>query len=241
MKRIGRLVLKPLAFLAMAGFICANAYAQDVPQRNQPQAFVVCTGWHALCTASPDCIMNGDKAYCDCMRVNEPHIVETSNIQDAAVKHLTLAQCTTRHRCDTDEAPVCKAIREGLYEVDNVRYDWVSTFSYRGWCELLKVKPVGCDQSAPDYSGDLNWAICDGAPCTEVQNPSDPQRPLSCRCQVEDTAFLGTTGSCTGNNGGIMSSSPIGSWDFENNQYRIPLPGYQYVQGACAPLKSDAF
>jgi len=51
-----------------------------------PQDFVVCTGWHALCTDSNDCIMNGDKAECDCMRVNETHIVAASEIQDIAVK-----------------------------------------------------------------------------------------------------------------------------------------------------------
>jgi hypothetical protein len=54
-----------------------------------PQEFVVCTGWHALCSASTDCIKHGDKADCDCMRVNETHIVETSEIQDTAVKNLT--------------------------------------------------------------------------------------------------------------------------------------------------------
>ena len=42
------------------------------------QDFVVCTGWHALCTDSNDCKMHGDKADCDCMRVNETHIVYTS-------------------------------------------------------------------------------------------------------------------------------------------------------------------
>ena len=76
-----------------------------------PQDFVVCTGWHALCTASNDCKMNGDKADCDCMRVNETHIVETNEIQDAAVKHLTQVKCTNEHPCDVDQAPVCKAIK----------------------------------------------------------------------------------------------------------------------------------
>ncbi|MBP1688412.1 MAG: hypothetical protein H6Q33_4555, partial [Deltaproteobacteria bacterium] len=26
---------------------------------------------------------------------------------------------------------------------------------------------------------------------------------------------------------------------FQNNTYRIPIPGLEYVQGACAPVKSD--
>jgi hypothetical protein len=80
------------------------------------QDFVVCTGWHALCTASPDCRMNGDTADCDCLRVNEPHIVATAEIQDSAVKRLTLTECTNEHPCDVDEAPVCKAIQEGRYK-----------------------------------------------------------------------------------------------------------------------------
>jgi hypothetical protein len=76
-----------------------------------PQDFVVCTGWHALCSASTDCKMNGDKADCDCFRVNETHIVETSAIQDAAAKRRTQIECTNAHPCDVDQAPVCKAIK----------------------------------------------------------------------------------------------------------------------------------
>jgi len=253
MKTLGSLVLESLLFLAIA----INVQAQNAPQpagqageqnesrtHNLPQEFVVCTGWHALCSASPDCRMNDDKvtADCDCLRVNETHIVETSAIQDSAVKHLTRALCTNKHPCDLDQAPVCKSIRYGQYEVDSVRYDWVSTFSYRGWCTLLQVKPKACDPSAPGYIGNRYWAVCDGAPCTENLNPSDPERPLSCQCRVEDgliTPFLGTNGSCTGDNGGIMSSSALWTWDFQNNTYRIPIPGLEYVQGACAPVKSD--
>ena len=224
--------------------ITDNEYDDYSPRMNSkgqivPQEFVVCTGWHALCTASTDCKMNGDKANCDCLRVNETHIVATTEIQDTAVKRLTLAKCTNKHPCDVDQAPVCKAIKYGQYKVDNVKYDWVSTYSYRGWCSLLERELKPCDQHAIGYTGDLYWAVCDAAPCTENQNPSDPDRPLSCQCRVEDTPFVGTNGSCTGDNGGIMSSSPLGAWDFQNNTWRIPLPGYEYVQGACAPLESD--
>ena len=105
MKRIGSVVLKSLVFLAIVNLDFVNAQAQNAPQpvaevgektdsstrhfTDVPQDFVVCTGWHALCTASPDCKMNGDTADCDCMRVNETHIVATSEIQDTAVKRLT--------------------------------------------------------------------------------------------------------------------------------------------------------
>ena len=115
------------------------------------QDFVVCTGWHALCSASPDCRMKGDKAECDCMRVDETHIVATSEIQDVAVKRLTQTSCTDQQPCDVDQAPVCKAIKTGQYRVDNVRYDWVSTYSYRGWCSLLKVDMIPCDQGAEQH------------------------------------------------------------------------------------------
>ena len=205
----------------------------------KPQGAVVCTGWHALCTASTDCKMNGDKAACDCLRVNETHIVLTTEIQDAAVKNLTQAKCTIEHPCGVDQAPVCNAIKSGQYTVDNVKYDWVSTYSYRGWCSLLGTKLKACDVNAPGYTGDSSWAICDVAPCTENQHPSNPDKPLSCQCRVEKTPFVGTNGSCTGDNGGIMSSMELKAWDFQNNTYRIPVPGYEYVQGACAPLKSD--
>jgi hypothetical protein len=204
-----------------------------------PQEFVVCTGWHALCSASPDCKMHGDKADCDCMRVNETHIVETSEIQDTVAKNLTQTKCTSKHPCDVDQAPVCNAIKYGQYRVGNATYNWVSTYSYRGWCSLLMQKPKACDQNATGYIGNRYWAVCDAAPCTENQNPSNPDKPLKCLCRVKDTPFVGLNDSCTGNNGGIMSSMPIWGWDFRNDTYRFPMPGYEYVEGACAALKSD--
>jgi hypothetical protein len=204
-----------------------------------PQDLVVCTGWHALCASATDCRVKGNEADCDCARVDENHIVMTDEIQDAAVKTMTQARCTERHPCDVDEAPVCTAIAHGRYKVDGIRYDWVSTYSYRGWCSLLP-KFRACDQTAPGYSGDAIWAICDAAPCTENRHPSDPDKPLTCQCRVvRNEAFVGTNGSCTGDRGGIMSSFPVSSWDFENNTYPVPVPGYEWVRGACAAYKSD--
>lgn len=203
-----------------------------------PQEYVVCTGWHALCSEALDCKMNGDKADCDCLKVNESHIVITSVIQDPLIKRLTLARCTTKHPCDKDQAPVCKAIQYGQYRVDHVKYKWVSTYSYRGWCSILAQKFVPCDQQAPGYNGDKYWAICDGAPCTEKTDPSNPNKPLSCQCRVLDTPFVGIH-SCTGVNGGIQSSFPLWAWDFQKNTYPFVMPGYEFVQGACATYKSD--
>lgn len=240
--RLHLLAITCMTWMAMSfGTLCfaESGEKADGNNRNRPQEFVVCTGWHALCSASFDCRMNGDMADCDCMRVDETHIVLTSDIQDPAVKRLTLAKCTNKHPCDTDQAPVCEAIRSGRYQVDNVTYNWVSTFSYRGWCSLLEMNPQPCDPKQADYVGDSYWAVCDGAPCTENQNPYDPERPLTCQCRVMEGAFVGINGSCTGTNGGIMSSSPLETWDFQVNTYRIPVPGLDYVQGACAPLQSD--
>ncbi|HJV34617.1 hypothetical protein [Geomonas sp.] len=255
MKRVATFLLNSLLFLLVANLDPASALAQKGPQQIaevadtstanslklmlRPQEFVVCTGWHALCSASYDCQINGDTADCDCYRVNETHIVQTSAILDPEVKRRTDIKCTKQHPCEVDEAPVCEAIKDGQYKVDNVKYQWVSTFSYRGWCTLLEVTPAACDPIAPHYTGDSAWAVCDAAPCTEIENPSNPEKPLSCHCPIKKTAFLGTNGTCTGDNGGIMSSSPLWTWDFQTNSYRIPLPGMEYVQGACAPLKSD--
>jgi hypothetical protein len=255
MKRVKNLVLRSLAFLAIAYLSFVAAPAQDAPRpatqpdvktngrtHNLPQELVVCTGWHALCSASPDCKMNGGTADCDCLRVNETHIVQTTSIQDPLVKHLTDAKCTTAHPCKVDEAPVCQAIKSGQYTVDNTKYRWVSTYSYRGWCSLLQANLQSCDPGAPNYSGDRYWAVCDAAPCTEIENPSNPEKPLRCRCPVvADIPFVGTNGSCTGDNGGIMSSMPAQGWDFLNNTYTFYMPGYEFVHGACAPLKSDLF
>ncbi len=203
-----------------------------------PEELVVCTGWHALCSASPDCRVSGDSAECDCMRVDETHIVQTSAIQDVEIKRLTLARCTSERPCDVDEAPVCAAIRDGTYEVDGVRYEWVSTYSYRGWCEILEEEFVPCDPAEAGYTGDRFWAICDAAPCTEIPTPPDPDRPLRCQCVVADGPFVGL-GDCTGVDGGIVSSFPVSAWDFENDDYTFEMPGYEYVRGACEPVGSD--
>ena len=204
-----------------------------------PQLAVVCTGWHALCSGSTDCQVNSEGVDCDCWRVNETHIVETSEIQDLKVKHLTQARCTNKHPCDVDEAPVCAAIQDGRYEVEGIKYPWVSTFSYRGWCDLYE--PKACDPEADGYVGDFYWAICDAAPCTETENPADTDRPLKCQCRLEEGAFIGTKNSCSGENGGIISAMPLWVWDFENDTWQVPVPGFDYVKGACDTLHSDLF
>jgi len=223
-------------------FVTINLMTLANAGTHVPEDFVVCTGWHALCSASPDCQMNsemnGEKANCDCARVNETHIVATNEIQDLIVKRLTRARCTTTHPCSVDQAPVCKAIKSGQYKVDHVKYKFVSTYSYRGWCDILKQKFIKCDPQTPGYNGDHYWAICDAAPCREKRNPTNPNRPLSCQCRVKSEAFVGL-GSCTGVNGGIMSSFPVWAWDFQKNTYPFQMPGYEFVEGACAPFKSD--
>lgn len=255
MKSVEALALRSVIFLVVANLCFVAALAQNQPQtitsagektggrsQNTPQEFVVCTGWHALCSASPDCRMNGGTADCDCLRVNENHIVQTRSIQDAAVKRMTDVKCTTAHPCAVDEAPVCQSIKSGQYTVDNTQYRWVSTYSYRGWCGLIQAKLQSCDPGAAGYSGDRYWAVCDAAPCTETENPSNPDKPLTCKCQVvANIPFVGTNGTCTGDNGGIMSSMPAQGWDFLRNTYTFYMPGYEYVRGACAPLGSDLF
>ncbi len=254
MKRLVDLfTLAAAVFLATASFPVVNAQSlkaspstppmgTDGRTRHHvdvPQELVVCTGWHALCSIATDCRVKGEQADCDCLHVDEPHIVMTNAIQDAAVKRQTLSRCTVSHRCDVDEAPVCKAIADGKYRVHGVRYDWVSTYSYRGWCSVVP-KFTPCDPMAPSYSGNTTWAICDLAPCTERAEPFDANRPLTCQCRVmQNESFVGTNGSCTGDRGGIMSSLAMSAWDFQKNTYALPVPGYEWVQGACAAYKSD--
>ena len=124
-----------------------------------------------------------------------------------------------------------------IYEVDGVKYPWVSTFSYRGWCDFYQ--PKACDTAADGYVGDYSWAICDAAPCTELAQPPDPDRPLRCHCRVEDGPFVGTRDSCTGDNGGIISAMELSVWDFENDTWPFPMPGFDYIKGSCEPIGSD--
>jgi len=193
----------------------------------KPQIAVVCRGWHALCDFSTDCEVVGNTANCACWEVNEPYIVITSKIQDKEVKKVTQTHCTAANPCDVNEAPVCKAIRSGQYKVKNVKYPWVSTFSYRGWCDNWN--PVAC-ASGP-------WADCMAAPCTVIQDPFDPERPLSCQCRLMTGEFIATQGNC--DPGNVMSTIPRGSWDFTRETFSFPMPGYEYVKGACAILQSD--
>mgnify|MGYP000890494309 FL=1 len=233
-----RLQFLAITTLALAANSCRDSKADVHGLDGAPEEAVVCTGWHALCSASFDCTMNGDRADCDCMRVNEAHIVYTAEIKDLEVKRQTQTRCTREASCDVDEAPVCESIRNGQYTVDDVIYAWVSTYSYRGWCEILAQGFVPCDPGAPGYVGDLHWAVCDGAPCTENPNPSDPDRPLRCQCRLETSPFVGL-GTCSGENGGIFSSFSLSAWDFQNNTYTLDMPGYEYVRGACEPVGSD--
>lgn len=83
-----RFLTSSIACMAMSYW--PTCLAQSRSTHDVPQPFVVCTGWHALCTASTDRQMNGDKTNCDRLRVNENLIVETDAIQDLAVKHITL-------------------------------------------------------------------------------------------------------------------------------------------------------
>ena len=68
---------------------------------------------------------------------------------------------------------------------------------------------IPCVPDEDGFPEDLHWALCDAAPCTENPNPSDPDKPLSSQCRVEDTPFVGIDGSCTGENGEIISSFPL--------------------------------
>jgi hypothetical protein len=184
--KIQLLSITGIAWIAMSyGTLCFAETGENAENRNRrisdvPQDFIVCTGWHALCTESTDCEideMNDGIANCDCLRVNETHIVATSEIQDPVAKRLTLAKCTNERPCNLDDAPVCRAIKYRKYKVDHVKYDWVSTYSYRGWCSLLDQGLIPCEPGTDGYTGDSSWAIRDVAPCTEITSPSDPQKP----------------------------------------------------------------
>jgi hypothetical protein len=56
---------------------------------------------------------------------------------------------------------------------------------------------------------------------------------------MKDTAFVGTEGRCKTKKGKVMSTINQELWDFDNRKFTLPMPGYEYVEGACAPLQSD--
>ena len=54
--------------------------------------------------------IGNNMAGCDCKRVNETHLIATSEIQYPEAKLLTVRPCTYAHPCVVDEARVCAAI-----------------------------------------------------------------------------------------------------------------------------------
>lgn len=224
-----RLNLVPVLVLLVASTvtITSTVRAEDPT----PQGSVVCTGWHALCSLATDCKMVSDtQANCNCWKVNEQHVVVTADITDQDARTATLAACTSATPCDVDEAPVCGIIKSGDYTVNEVKYKWISTYSYRGWCKNWK--PKAC-AAGP-------WADCMTYPCTESTNPKDPDRPLVCQCKVNTTPFVGSNGRCKTKKGRVMSTINITLWDFQEKKFRPDMPGYEFVQGACAPIHSDS-
>jgi hypothetical protein len=224
----GRLCM--FAWVSMAAvLICGSmAWAQVTPAA---QGTVECTGWHALCSLATDCkVVNEEHADCPCWQVNEQYVVVTADISNPDIKEETQSGCTSAHPCAVDESPVCQAIKSGNYTVDGHRYEWVSTYSYRGWCENWK--PVRCD-AAP-------WADCMTSPCVENHDRrTDHDRPLVCRCNVKTESFVGTDGRCKSRRGEVMSTINQKFWNFHDKKFTLDMPGYEYVQGACAPIHSD--
>ena len=223
---VNRILFASAYGLFLLAFGSSTAWAKGPPE---PQGAIQCTGWHALCSLATDCRVIDGVAYCDCWKVNEPYVVITADIQDLQVKADTEKACTSVHPCEMDEAPVCKAIKDGTFTVDGIKYEWVSTYSYRGWCDNWN--PVQCDAGP--------WADCMTYPCTENQNPTDPNRPLVCQCTVKHLPFVGSNGGCVTGEGEVMSTINQLLWNFDQNQFTLSMPGYEYVKGACAPILSD--
>jgi hypothetical protein len=198
-----------------------------------PQETVECTGWHALCSLADDCSANGE---CDCWRVNENYVVATSNIKNDQIRATTQRRCTNKNPCGVDEAPVCTAIQSGQFTVAGVAYPWISTYSYRGWCENWD--PVKCTDG---NQGAGAWADCMTSPCWE--NSSGTDRPLTCACTINHGEFVGTNGSCVagGGAGNMMSTIPLHSWNFPLQTFTFDMPGYEYVKGACSAIHSSIF
>jgi hypothetical protein len=227
-----------LVFL-LAACLAGSTAAEESPviaKHSIPQPQVVCTGRHALCSFADDCVVDKNNpwlANCACWEVSEPHIVSTADIKDQAfgglpIKKMTQRLCTVDHPCNVDEAPVCMAIKR-LLQNQRRAYNWVSTYSYRGWCENWE--PVACgNKNSP-------WADCMSSPCREVAPGTD--RPLNCRCDVLTGPFVGTRGSCDAGKGKVMSTIKQEMWDFDHNTYRIPPSGFEYVNSACSSLGSD--
>jgi hypothetical protein len=216
-------LMSMLALLACGSIVFADGVAQEA---------VECTGWHALCSLATDCKVKNGTAYCNCWKVDEPYIVVTADIQDEDVKDKTRTQCTLNSPALWMRRLFVLQSKNGTFTVDNKRYKWVSTFSYRGWCEHWN--PKACDK-AP-------WADCMTYPCTENTDPkADPNRPLVCQCKVNtNQPFVGTNGKCKTKKTEVMSTINQALWDFDNNRFAVPMPGDLFVnKGACAPLQSD--
>ena len=184
---------------------------------SSPQARVECIGRHALCTFS-SCTQNG---LCDCWVVNSTFSVSTSEILNETIRIETQKVCTQDKPCNINTAPICNAIINNSYYINNTLSWAVSAFSWEAYC--TRADPVNCPTGL--------WAACMTASCIERDN--DPNLAL-CSCPVKlspwiDFQYPNKQSNCKYPNGVITSTVPA-------NFSMEVLPGASYALEACAAL-----
>eukprot|EP00121_Abeoforma_whisleri_P014731 Awhi_evm1s13588 len=211
------------------------------------QSIVSCKGVHALCAFSTNCQLKKDKhnkslvANCPCWETTGVNYFIVDAIKDKPLLTATKAKCTETSPCGLNEAPICKAMRDGTVPIDiangqNIQHvqnnriysnistttemfaDTVSTFSWQAFCSAGQ-NPMPCEKK--------QWAQCMGATCQLA--PLDVQakgQKYICACTVLDSTFTSAAGNC-GSDETILSGIP--------NPYELTmsqLPGYESVREA---------
>lgn len=188
---------------------------------NTPQARVLCTGVHVLCSLASCELASDESATCSCVVVNDTYAVAVSEIANDTLARATSEACTDEAPCATDAAPVCAAIQDGgVFGGRATAPGMVSTFSWGGWCAATKYDP-----ERPSLCPASPWAGCMTSPCWEEQ-AGETTGAVRCECPWQNSSWIDLSGDgCDA----IVSTVPA---DFD---MRV-MPGAEYVLGACDEL-----
>eukprot|EP01084_Bolivina_argentea_P102462 183555_1 len=137
----------------------------------EPQPLVQCAGVHALCVFA-SCSSDGS---CRCKTYDSIYQIATAAIKNDTIKDKTLSYCTLESPCEINQAPICEAIINNEYYVNDKLSQVTSAYSWNSFCERAWPTQIW------SQCNDGLWASCMMASCSY-----DPQTDfVLCECDVK--------------------------------------------------------
>ncbi len=101
------------------------------PLPTDPQLLVQCTGVHALCIFAA----SEADGTCNCKTYDSLYQIATAIIKNETIRDATRSYCTFGSPCGINEAPICQAILNNEYYVNEQLSQVASTYSWDSFCE----------------------------------------------------------------------------------------------------------